>query len=121
MDSPSERSDAEHAGDGFRTPQHLSPAVAASLRRYWRTNVKLMAALLALWAAVGLGCGVLFADALNRFRIGGYPAGFWFAQQGSIIVFVLIILVYALALNKLDERHHEEIETLKRSAAEDAR
>lgn len=113
MVSPSEPS-------GFRKPEHLGPAVAASLRRYWRSNVRLMVGLLALWAAVGLGCGVLFADALNRFRIGGYPAGFWFAQQGSILAFVLIILIYALALNRLDARHHQEIESLKRSTGEEA-
>lgn len=111
---------SESDPSGFRKPEHLGPAVAASLRRYWRSNVRLMAALLGVWAVVGLGCGVLFADALNRLRIGGYPAGFWFAQQGSIIVFVLIILVYAVALNRLDAKHHDEIESLKRSSAEDA-
>ena len=102
------------------TPSALSPspgrpsaAVRESLRRYWRSNVKLMAALLGVWAAAGLGCGVLFADALNAYRLGGYPLGFWFAQQGSIIVFVLLILVYAIGLNRLDARHHAEIEAIR--------
>ena len=68
-----------------------------------------MGILLAVWALAGLGAGVLFADYLNRLgSIGGFPLGFWFAQQGSIIVFILLILVYAIAMNRLDARHHRE-------------
>lgn len=70
-----------------------------------------MAVLLVIWAAVGLGAGVLFADVLDSVRLGGYPLGFWFAQQGSIIVFVVLILVYALMMNRLDREHHEELES----------
>ncbi len=89
------------------------PRIAAAIARYWRKNVRIMAVLLALWAAAGLGCGVLFADVLNRFRIGGFPLGFWFAQQGSILVFVVLILIYALLLNRLDAEHHEELERIR--------
>ena len=101
----------------FVPPEPRSSAVEASLRRYWRSNVKIMIVLLAVWAVVGLGCGVLFADALNNFSLGGYPLGFWFAQQASIIVFVLVILVYAIALNRLDTKHNGEIEALKKTRA----
>ena len=73
-----------------------------------------MAVLLAVWAAVGLGGGVLLADVLNQFRLGGFPLGFWLAQQGSILTFVALILVYALALNRLDDRHRRELEGLRR-------
>ena len=90
------------------------PRVAASIRRYWRRNLRIMAALLAIWALAGLGCGVLLADRLNQFSIGGFPLGFWFAQQGSILIFVLLILVYALALNRLDADHHRELERIRR-------
>ncbi len=69
-----------------------------------------MAVLLVIWAVVGLGAGVLFADSLNAWHLGGFPLGFWFAQQGSIIAFVLIVLVYAVLLNRLDRRYHEERE-----------
>lgn len=75
-----------------------------------------MSVLLVIWAVAGLGCGILFADALNAFSIGGIPLGFWFAQQGSIIVFVLLILVYCILLNRLDKKHHEELEQIKRQA-----
>ena len=99
----------------FPKPRHLSPGVQDSLRRYWRSNVKIMMVLLGVWAACGLGCGVLFADALNAYSLGGYPLGFWFAQQGSIIVFVVLILIYALLLNRLDAKHHAEIEGFKKN------
>lgn len=84
----------------------------ACIDRYWRRNVALMLALLLVWAAVSLGCGILFADALNGLRLGGFPLGFWFAQQGSIVVFVLLILVYALGMAKLDRIHHAELAAL---------
>jgi len=91
------------------------PRVAEAIRRYWRKNVRVMAACLLVWAAAGLGCGVLFADTLNRYSLGGFPLGFWFAQQGSIIVFVLLILVYGLALNRLDAEHHRDLERIRAS------
>lgn len=94
------------------------PRVVASIDRYWRKNLRIMAVLLILWAVVGLGCGVLLADTLNQYRLGGFPLGFWFAQQGSILAFVLLILVYALSLNRLDARHHREIEQLRAEATE---
>lgn len=90
--------------------------IVAAIDRYWRSNLRIMAVLLAIWAGAGLGCGVLLADALNRFQLGGFPLGFWFAQQGSIIVFVLLILVYGLLLNRLDARHHDELEQIRHAA-----
>jgi putative solute:sodium symporter small subunit len=90
------------------------PRIRAAIDSYWRTNLRVVGVLLAIWAAVGLGCGVLFVETLNQFRLGGFPLGFWFAQQGSIIVFVLLILAYALLLNRLDDRHQREIERLLR-------
>lgn len=84
---------------------------------YWRANLMIMRVLLGVWALVGLGCGVLWADWLNQYKIGGYPLGFWFAQQGSIIVFVVLILVYALMLNRLDRKHHEAVEQLRDPAS----
>ncbi len=75
------------------------------MQGYWRKNVTIMIVLLAIWAFVGLGCGVLFADWLNQFSLGGFPLGFWFSQQGSIIVFIFLILIYAILLNRLDNEY----------------
>ena len=89
------------------------PRVVACIDRYWRANILIMSVLLIVWAAAGLGCGVLLADRLNGFSLGGFPLGFWFAQQGSIIVFILLILIYAVLLNHLDAKHHGELEELR--------
>lgn len=71
---------------------------------YWRENVKLLCILLSVWFAASFGAGVLFVDVLNEIRIGGFKLGFWFAQQGSILVFVILIFVYAARMNALEKR-----------------
>jgi putative solute:sodium symporter small subunit len=83
-----------------------------SAHDYWRRNLRLLATLLSIWFAVSYGAGILFAGALNQLRIPGtgFPLGFWFAQQGSIYVFVALIFVYVWRMNRLDREHdvHEE-------------
>lgn len=91
-------------------PSASSGATRSASDQYWRKNLRIMGVLLLIWAVVGLGAGVLFADFLNQWSLGGYPLGFWFAQQGSIIVFVVLILVYAVMMNRLDREHHVEVE-----------
>lgn len=98
------------------SPDVRDPRIRACIDRYSRRNLRLMATLLLVWALAGLGCGVLFADWLNQFHLGGFPLGFWFAQQGSILVFVLLILVYAVRMRRLDRRHHEELDRLARES-----
>ena len=71
---------------------------------YWRANLKLMAALLGIWALVSFGAGIVFRPFLDQFSIGGAPLGFWFAQQGSIFVFVILIFYYAHAADRLEAR-----------------
>ena len=75
--------------------------------RYFRANITLIAILLSIWALVSFGCGILLAPWLNQFTLPGtqYPLGFWFAQQGSIYVFVILIFIYVVAMNRLDRRH----------------
>lgn len=77
---------------------------------YWKDSVRLLLTLVAIWFVVSFGCGILFAEALNTFQVGGFPLGFWFAQQGSIYAFVVLIFVYVWRMNKLDRKHdvHEE-------------
>ncbi len=74
------------------------------LQRYWRSNLKYLAVLLAIWFAVSYGAAILFVDELDRVRVFGFQLGFWFAQQGSIYVFVALIFVYVKLMNRLDRR-----------------
>ncbi len=76
-----------------------------SMKEYWKRNVGYMALLLLIWAVVSYGCGILFVEPLNAIRIGGFPLGFWFAQQGSIYVFVLLIFVYYFLMLRLDREY----------------
>lgn len=70
---------------------------------YWKKNLKTLVILLAIWFLVSFGFGILLAEPLNQFKIGGYPLGFWFAQQGAIYVFIILIFVYVARMNKLDK------------------
>jgi len=74
-------------------------------KKYWKTNLKYLVILLSIWFVVSYGAGILFKDALDQFYLGGFPLGFWFAQQGSIYVFVILIFVYVYLMNKLDKKH----------------
>jgi putative solute:sodium symporter small subunit len=71
---------------------------------YWVANLKLVASLLLIWFFVSFGCGILFADYLDQFTFFGFKLGFWFAQQGSIYVFVILIFVYINRMKKLDQK-----------------
>ncbi len=75
-----------------------------SVKKYWRTNLKYLAILLVVWFLCSYGAGIIWADELNKIRIGGFKLGFWFAQQGSIYVFVLLIYVYVRLMNRLDTK-----------------
>lgn len=97
--------------------QAEDPRIHQLLDGYWKQNVRIMTVLLVIWALVSLGCGILFADWLNQLSLGGIPLGFWFAQQGSIITFVILILVYCILLNRLDEKHHRDLEALQKEDA----
>lgn len=70
--------------------------------RYWRINLIILAVFLTLWFVVSILGGIVFAEYLNQFHLGGYPLGFWIAQQGSIYLFVLLVLGYALLMRRLD-------------------
>ncbi|MCX2738739.1 DUF4212 domain-containing protein [Pontibacter anaerobius] len=80
------------------------------MQEYWKRNVRILLTLLGLWFAVSYLFGILLVDELNRFTLGGFKLGFWFAQQGSIYCFVIIIFVYVILMNKLDKEFdvHED-------------
>ena len=75
-------------------------------RSYWRANIALIINLLIVWALVSLVCGILLVTVLNGLRFGSLPLGFWIAQQGSIIVFVVLIFIYAIQMDKLDRKYN---------------
>ncbi len=75
------------------------------MKEYWSKNLRYLSILLGVWFIVSYGCGILFADALNNIQIGGFKLGFWFAQQGAIYVFVVLIFVYVAWMNKLDKEY----------------
>ena len=83
------------------------PQRPEQLRAYWTANILAVLALLCVWALVSFGCGILFAEQLNRFKLpgSGFPLGFWFAQQGSIYVFVVLIFVYVWIMRRLDRKY----------------
>ena len=76
-----------------------------NMQDYWKENLRYLTILLSIWFVVSYGCGILFVDALDNIRIGGFKLGFWFAQQGSIYAFVVLIFVYVNWMNKLDKKY----------------
>lgn len=72
---------------------------------YWRANQALIRTLLIIWAVVSLGCSILWVEPLNSIRFFGVPLGFWMAQQGAIYIFVVLIFVYAIQMDKLDRKY----------------
>lgn len=77
-------------------------------QNYWKINLKYLVVLLSIWFTVSFGFGILLADQLNQIRFGGFKLGFWFAQQGAIYVFVILIFVYIYLMNRLDEKFKNE-------------
>lgn len=73
--------------------------------RYWQKNLHYLVVLLTIWFTVSFGAGILFRELLDQIKIGGFPLGFWFAQQGAIYVFVVLIFVYVRLMNKLDREY----------------
>ena len=78
---------------------------AEKAQAYWKENIRTILALLAVWFLVSLGAGVLFINQLNAIEISGVKLGFWFAQQGSIYAFVVLIFVYVYKMRKIDEKY----------------
>ena len=81
-----------------------------NLRDYWMKNLTYVGILLAVWFLVSYGAGIMFAPALNSVKLFGFQLGFWFAQQGSMIIFVFLIVIYVWLMDRLDEEFdvHED-------------
>ena len=78
--------------------------MATDKKEYWKQNLKYLGILLSIWFTVSFVFGILLASYLNQFMIGGFPLGFWFAHQGAIYTFVILIFVYVYLMNKLDKK-----------------
>lgn len=87
-------------------------------RAYWRENLILMSVLLTVWFIVSLLLSVVFVDALNEIRLGGFRLGFWIAQQGSLYVFVVLIFIYVWAMNRLDRKYGLEEDDNEKKGSE---
>ena len=75
---------------------------------YWKANLKLVILCIVIWFVVSYGFGILLVDVLNKIQIGGYKLGFWFAQQGSMYIFIALIFYYAVRMTKLDRQFNVE-------------
>ena len=109
---PGEPGGASHEGSSFDDSVASREGSSFDDRGYWRANVRVLFALLSVWFAVSFGAGILLKDTLDRWTLPrtGFPLGFWFAQQGSIYVFVVLIFVYVVLMNRIDRRFgaHED-------------
>ena len=74
-------------------------------KAYWKENISYLFILLAVWFLVSFVAGIILKDVLNDFKLGGFKVGFWFAQQGSMYVFVILIFIYVRLMNKLDKKY----------------
>jgi len=80
------------------------------MQAYWKNNIKYLLILLSIWFVCSYGFGILLADELNQIKMGGFKLGFWFAQQGSIYIFVVLIFIYVWLMNRLDKKYEVDEE-----------
>lgn len=89
-------------------------------RAYWKANVRILTILMSIWFFISFVCGILLADFLDNFRFAGFKLGFWIAQQGSIYVFVILILVYLVWMDRLDARYTRDKGAQTRNATDNS-
>ena len=77
-------------------------------KNYWKANLKIVLILLSFWFLSSFGAGIIFSDLLDKIKLGGFNLGFWFAQQGSILVFVFLIVAYCILMNRLDRKYRAD-------------
>ncbi|MEJ6596127.1 DUF4212 domain-containing protein [Parasphingorhabdus sp.] len=93
--------------DSLDTPERepAGPETSANEKAYWSQNIRLLWTLMTIWFVVSFGAGILFRDFLDQFAIGGYPLGFWFAQQGAIYFFILLIVFYSVRMKQIERQY----------------
>ena len=78
-------------------------------KHYWKVNIRIMSILLSIWFLVSFGFSIIFVDKLNELNLFGFKFGFWWAQQGSIFTFVILVFVYSILMNRVDREYRKEI------------
>ncbi|GAB6155276.1 DUF4212 domain-containing protein [Desulfosporosinus burensis] len=91
----------------------------SNMKKYWQKNLRLIVILLTIWAMVSLGAGIILAKPLSAIQFGGLPLSFWFAQQGSIITFVILVFTYAWRMDRLDKEFDVQEYSMKKSAGKE--
>jgi len=84
---------------------NMSIHATKELQAYWKENLRIITVLLGIWFVVSYVCGILIANQLDAYSIGGFPLGFWFANQGSLVIFVVLIWVYVWQMDNLDKKY----------------
>jgi putative solute:sodium symporter small subunit len=100
---PAIRERADGIGAG-REERMSGKSTVTDPKGYWKANIRLTVGLLVIWFTASYGCGILLRDFLDQFRVGGAPMGLWFAQQGSIYVFLALIVYYCFAMKRIEAR-----------------
>lgn len=109
--STADPGDFDSATEEFHDAQAEEPVESASEATntaegaYWRENIRLLVTLMTIWFVSSFGAGILFRDFLDQFSLGGYPLGFWFAQQGSIYIFIALIFFYVFKMRKIERKY----------------
>lgn len=85
--------------------QEEAEETTANERAYWKENIRLLISIMAIWFIASFGAGILFREFLDQFSLGGYPLGFWFAQQGSIYIFIALIFYYTIKMKKIERKY----------------
>ena len=92
----------------------------SSTDRYWRSNLKLVFMLLIIWFACSYGAAILFVESLNTVTLAGFPLGFWFAHQGSILIFIILIAIYCIRMDRLDAAYADDSDSAPESHLADS-
>ncbi|WP_379552567.1 DUF4212 domain-containing protein [Qipengyuania sp. DGS5-3] len=92
-------------GDDINPPEDTGTETNAAEGAYWRENIRLLCTLMTIWFACSFGAGILIRDWLDQFSIGGYPLGFWFAQQGAVYIFIALIFFYVIRMKQIERKY----------------
>lgn len=103
-------SEEEKQSPGDAAPQPATGEISEAHKKYWQKNIRLVLSLLVVWFLFSCVLSILAVESLNKIMLGGFPLGFWIAQQGTIVVFIVLVLIYAFRMRQLDREFGVEDE-----------